>query len=44
MPNSARVLTVTTVSPAKPSVSIGELVDPVDLEALPWTNERRCAR
>jgi hypothetical protein len=38
MPNGAQVITVTTVGHVAPSVSIGELVDPVDLEALPWNN------
>ena len=36
--NGAQVILVTTVSHAKPSVSLGEMVEPVDLEALPWTN------
>ncbi len=36
--NGAQVILVTTVGQVKPSVSIGEVVDPVELEALPWTN------
>ena len=34
----AQVISVTTVGHAAPSVSLGELVEPVELEALPWNN------
>ena len=36
--NGAQVITVTTVGQTAPQVSLGDLVEPVDLEALPWTN------
>jgi hypothetical protein len=36
--NGAQVVTVTTVGHSAPSVSMGDLVEPVDLEALPWSN------
>lgn len=36
--NGAQVISVTTVGQSAPVVSLGELVEPVDLEALPWTN------
>lgn len=39
--DGARVLQVTTVSPTPPTVSVGETVVPVGLEALPWSNEDR---
>ena len=35
------MLNVTVVSEAKPAVTVGELVVPVELEALPWANTDR---
>ena len=34
----AQVISVTTVGQSAPQVSLGDLVEVVDLEALPWTN------
>jgi hypothetical protein len=39
--NGAAVIQVTTVSPTIPEVSVGEIVVPEGLEALPWTNKDR---
>jgi hypothetical protein len=39
--NGAAVIQVTTVSPTVPEVSVGEIVVPEGLEALPWTNKNR---
>jgi hypothetical protein len=39
--NGAAVIQVTTVSPTVPEVSVGEIVVPEGLEALPWTNKDR---
>ena len=36
--NGAQVITVTTLGQSAPPVSMGDLVEPVDLEALPWSN------
>jgi hypothetical protein len=37
---SAEVLNVTVVSPDMPAVAVRQPVIPVDLEALPWVNDR----
>ena len=37
---SAEVINVTVVSPAVPAVAVRQPVIPVDLEALPWVNDR----
>jgi hypothetical protein len=37
----ASVIQVTTVSQSVPVVSVGEIVVPEDLEALPWNNKDR---
>jgi len=37
---SAEVINVTVVSPIMPAVAVREPVVPVDLEALPWVNDR----
>lgn len=34
------MLNVTVVSEVRPDVMVGQLVSPVDLEALPWANDR----
>jgi len=38
--NSGEVLNVTVVSAEKPPVTVRQPVVPVDLEALPWVNDR----
>lgn len=40
-PKGASVLQVTTISETIPTVSVGEIVLPNELEALPWTNKDR---
>jgi hypothetical protein len=40
-PNGASVIQVTTVGSSIPVVSVGEIVVPEGLEALPWTNKDR---
>lgn len=37
---AAEVINVTVVSPVMPQVAVRQPVVPVDLEALPWVNER----
>ena len=37
---SAEVINVTVVNPVMPPVTVRQPVVPVDLEALPWLNER----
>jgi hypothetical protein len=37
---SAEVINVTVVSPTMPAVAVRQPVIPVDLEALPWVNDR----
>ena len=37
---SAEVINVTVVSPTIPQVAVRQPVVPVDLEALPWANDR----
>jgi hypothetical protein len=37
---AAEVLNVTVVSPVQPAVTVRQPVMPVDLEALPWVNDR----
>lgn len=39
--SGAQVIAVTTLGNAKPDVSVGEMVTPVGLEALPWSNTDR---
>jgi hypothetical protein len=34
------MLNITVVSEQKPDVTVGDIVVPVDLEALPWANDR----
>jgi hypothetical protein len=34
------IINITVVSEVKPDVSVGDVVVPVDLEALPWTSDR----
>ncbi|MBQ0896464.1 hypothetical protein ABT214_02805 [Micromonospora purpureochromogenes] len=38
--NSGEVINVTVVSPTMPPVTVRQPVVPVDLEALPWVNDR----
>ncbi|MEU0156844.1 hypothetical protein [Micromonospora fulviviridis] len=38
--NSGEVINVTVVSPTLPPVTVRQPVVPVDLEALPWVNDR----
>lgn len=37
----AQVISVTTLGQSAPQVSLGDLVEVVDLEAMPWTNKDR---
>ncbi|MCX5117273.1 hypothetical protein OG992_08785 [Micromonospora sp. NBC_00362] len=37
---AAEVIKVTVVSPVMPAVTVRQPVNPVELEALPWFNER----
>ena len=37
---SAEVINVTVVSPVMPAVAVRQPVVPMDLEALPWVNDR----
>jgi hypothetical protein len=34
------ILNITVVSETKPDVSVGQVIAPTDLEALPWSSDR----